>query len=37
MMAKGEDAIRILERYRRLSEPLGTYVEIRDSVGVIEL
>lgn len=37
MAAKGEDAVRIIDRYRRLSEPLGTTIEIRDGVGVIEL
>ena len=37
MMAKGEDAVRILDRYRRLSEPFGTYIEIRDGVGIVEL
>jgi hypothetical protein len=37
IMAKGEDAVRILDRYRRLSEPFGTRVEIRDGVGVIEV
>ncbi|MGO8056546.1 CapA family protein, partial [Rhizobium leguminosarum] len=37
MVAKGEDAVRIIDRYRRLSEPLGTKIEIRSGVGVIEL
>lgn len=37
MLAKGEDAVRILERYRRLSEPFGTKIEIRDGVGVVRL
>ncbi|MET0270410.1 MAG: CapA family protein, partial [Sphingomonas sp.] len=37
MLAKGDDAVRILDRFRRLSEPFGTTVEIRDGVGVIEI
>ena len=37
MLAKGEDAVRIVDRYRRLSEPYGTKIEIRDGVGVIDL
>jgi poly-gamma-glutamate capsule biosynthesis protein CapA/YwtB (metallophosphatase superfamily) len=37
MLAKGEDAVRILDRFRRLSEPFGTRVEIQDGVGVIDL
>ncbi|OBZ97155.1 capsule biosynthesis protein [Pararhizobium polonicum] len=37
MMAKGEDAVRIIDRYRRLSEPFGTRIEIKNGVGVIEL
>jgi poly-gamma-glutamate synthesis protein (capsule biosynthesis protein) len=37
LLAKGEDAIRILDRFRRLSEPLGTTIDIRDGVGVIEI
>lgn len=37
LLAQGEDAVRILDRLRRLSEPLGTTIEIRDGVGVIEL
>lgn len=37
MMAKGEDAVRIIDRYRRLSEPFGTQIEFRNGVGVIEL
>ncbi len=36
LLAKGEDAIRILERFRRLSEPYGTEIKIVDGVGVIE-
>jgi poly-gamma-glutamate synthesis protein (capsule biosynthesis protein) len=37
MLAKGEDAVRIIERYRRLSAPLGTEIVIRDGVGIIEI
>jgi poly-gamma-glutamate capsule biosynthesis protein CapA/YwtB (metallophosphatase superfamily) len=37
LLAKGKDAINILDRYRKLSEPFGTKIEIRDGVGVIEL
>ncbi|MBD9528866.1 MULTISPECIES: CapA family protein [Paracoccus] len=37
MLAEGDDAVRILERFKRLSEPFGTPVEIRDGVGVIDL
>ena len=37
MMAKGEDAVRNLDRYRRLSEPIGTYNDIRNGVGIVEL
>jgi poly-gamma-glutamate synthesis protein (capsule biosynthesis protein) len=37
MMAKGDDANRILDRYHRLSEPFGTRIEIRDGIGIIDL
>ncbi|WP_180899720.1 CapA family protein [Martelella soudanensis] len=37
MRAKGEDAVRILERYRHLSEPFGTNIEIEDGVGIIRV
>lgn len=37
LLATGEDALRILERYKRLSAPLGTEITIRDGVGVIEI
>jgi len=37
LIAKGEDAVRILDRYRQLSEPFGTRIEIRDGVGIIDL
>lgn len=37
MLAKGDDAVRIIDRFRRLSEPFGTKIEIRDNVGVIDL
>lgn len=37
LLAKGDDAVRILERLQRLSEPLGTRIEIRDAVGIIEI
>lgn len=37
MLVKGEDAVRVLERFQRLSAPMGTKIEIRDGVGVIEI
>lgn len=37
MLAKGEDAFRILDRYRRLSEPFGTRIEIADGIGIIQM
>jgi poly-gamma-glutamate synthesis protein (capsule biosynthesis protein) len=36
-MAKGEDAVRILERIKRLSAEYGANVEIRDGVGHVRL
>jgi poly-gamma-glutamate synthesis protein (capsule biosynthesis protein) len=37
VMAQGETARRILERINRLSAPLGTKVEIKGDVGIINL
>ncbi len=37
MLAEGDAANRILERYARLSAPYGTRIEIRDGKGVVEL
>ncbi|MCI5078256.1 CapA family protein [Oricola sp.] len=37
ILAKGDNAARILERYKRLSAPFGTQVEIRDGVGIVDL
>jgi len=37
LMAKGEEAERIIERYAQLSEPLGTVIEYRDGIGIVEL
>lgn len=37
MLAKGEDAVRILDRYRRLSKPFGTEIRIEDGVGIIDI
>ena len=37
VLAKAEDAVRILDRFRRLSQPFGTEVVIRDGVGIIEM
>nr|WP_281349912.1 CapA family protein [Pseudomonas karstica] len=37
MLAKGENAVRILKRYKELSEPYGTRIEILDGVGVIDV
>lgn len=37
MLAKGDNAQRILERYQTLSAPYGTEIVIRDGVGVIEV
>jgi len=37
MLAKGENAVRILERFRKLSAPYGTEVVIKDGIGVIEV
>jgi poly-gamma-glutamate capsule biosynthesis protein CapA/YwtB (metallophosphatase superfamily) len=37
MLAKGEDAVRILERYQRLSEPFGTKIRIENGVGIIDV
>lgn len=36
LLAKGDDAVRILERLQRLSAPLGTQIIIRDGVGIID-
>ncbi|MCT7376737.1 CapA family protein [Chelativorans salis] len=37
MLAKGDDALRILERFQRLSKMYGTNVEIYGGVGTIDL
>ncbi|MDE1993413.1 MAG: CapA family protein [Rhizobiaceae bacterium] len=37
LIAKGDDANRILDRYRRLSEPFGTKISVDNGVGVIDL
>ncbi|MGB3337724.1 MAG: CapA family protein [Devosia sp.] len=37
MLAKGEDAVRILERFKRLSRLFDTDVTINDGVGTIDL
>ncbi|MCJ8520924.1 CapA family protein [Rhizobium tarimense] len=37
MLARGEDAVRILTRYQKLSKAYGTTIDIRDGVGVIDL
>src|SRR5262245_48131325 len=37
MLADGEVAQEILERYQRLSKPLGTNVEIKENVGIVRL
>lgn len=37
MLAKGDNAVRILERYKQLSEAYGTRIEIRDGVGIIDV
>ena len=37
MLAKGEDADRILERIKRLSAEYGTNIDIRDGVGYLRL
>ncbi len=35
MLAEGDMAREILERYQRLSKPFGTDVKIDDNVGLI--
>jgi len=37
MLAKGENALRILRRYKDLSEVYGTRIEIQDGVGIIDM
>ena len=37
MLAEGEVAQEILERYQRLSKPFGTQVEIEGDVGFVRL
>jgi poly-gamma-glutamate synthesis protein (capsule biosynthesis protein) len=37
MLAEGEVAQEILERYQRLSKPFGTQVDIRENVGIVRL
>jgi len=37
VMAKGEDAERIIERYRELSKPFGTEITFKDGVGIVEV
>lgn len=37
MLAKGDNALRILERYKQLSEPYGTIINIENGIGVIDV
>ena len=37
MLAEGEVAAEILERYQRLSQPFGTTVQIEGGVGYVRL
>ena len=37
MLAEGEVAQEILERYQRLSKALGTQVELANNVGIVRL
>ena len=37
MLAEGEVAAEILERYQHLSQPFGTQVQIEDGVGYVRL
>lgn len=37
LMAEGEEAERIIERYARMSEPFGTEIEYRDGIGIVEV
>jgi len=37
LMARGEEARRIIERYGKLSEPFNTEIEFEDGVGVVKI
>ena len=37
LMAKGEAARKIIERYAKLSEPFGTEIEFKDGIGVVKM
>lgn len=37
LMARGEEAKKIIERYARLSEPLGTEIEFKAGIGVVKI
>ncbi|PZC50992.1 MAG: poly-gamma-glutamate synthesis protein (capsule biosynthesis protein) [Chloroflexi bacterium] len=37
VMAKGEEAEQIIERYRELSKPFGTEIKFKDGVGIVEV
>ncbi len=37
LMAKGEEAKKIVERYAKLSEPFGTEITFKDGVGVVKV
>ena len=37
VLADGEVAQEILERYQRLSKPFGTRVDIADNVGIVRI
>jgi poly-gamma-glutamate synthesis protein (capsule biosynthesis protein) len=37
LMAEGEEARRIIERYGKLSEPFDTEIEFKDGIGVVKI
>jgi hypothetical protein len=37
LMAKGQEAKLIIERYSKLSEPLGTEIDFKNGIGVVKI
>ena len=37
VMAKGEEARKIIERYTKLSAPFGTEIEFKDGIGIVKV